>query len=66
MTVNGINGTENIYDPSANQTYNVESGYDRYFMNGQGEYFGTNDQFYEPGQDMNLIGEWTESQNGGY
>lgn len=64
-TVNGIHDQETIYDPANNTSYNVETGYDRYFMNGQGEYFGTNDQFYQPGSDLNLTGEWTESERRG-
>ncbi len=65
MTVNGIHEWENVYDPASDQSYKVESGYDRYFMNGQGEYFGTNDQFYQPAQDINLNGTWTEVKRRG-
>ncbi len=60
MTVNGIHEWENVYNTNDNSTYKVDAGYDRYFMNGQGEYFGTNDQFYQPGQDVNLNGTWNE------
>ncbi len=65
MEVNGIHEWENVYDPGNNTSYKVDSGYDRYFMNGQGEYFGTNDQFYHPGQDVNLNGTWNEVKRRG-
>lgn len=52
MTVNGINGTEVVQDPMYGGQYEVQSGYDRYFMNNSGEYVGTNDQFYQTGSDL--------------
>ena len=60
--INAITGHENAYNPTSGQTMQVETGYDRYFENGNGEYFGTNDHNYEPYGDMNLNGNWTEME----
>jgi hypothetical protein len=49
--VDSIAGTTPAYDPSTGQTWQVEDGYDRYFMNSFGEYMSTDDQFYNPNMD---------------
>ncbi|MEZ5038729.1 MAG: hypothetical protein R2828_02520 [Saprospiraceae bacterium] len=69
-TVDGIWEQETIRDPysSNNQEGKVASGYKYYYVNVFGEYFGTNDEFYNPAQDPNMNHiEWRKVEsNGGY
>jgi hypothetical protein len=59
--VDSIAGTTPAYDPSTGQTWQVEDGYDRYFMNSFGEYMSTDDQFYNPNMDPAVNNQdWTE------
>ncbi|MCP4125149.1 MAG: hypothetical protein GY751_25735 [Bacteroidetes bacterium] len=45
---------QNVYDPNSANTYKVESGYNQYYTNGNGEYIGTNDYNYNPNLDPNM------------
>lgn len=59
--VDSIAGTTQAYDPNTGQTWQVEDGYDRYFMNNSGEYIPSNDQFYNPNMDPAVNNQdWTE------
>ena len=65
MSVRGIHETEIVTNPHYGQQYEVQSGYDRYFMNNSGQYFGTNDQFYQEGSDLYNNGQYQEAQRRG-
>ena len=41
-----------MYNPTNGETYQVESGYNNYWMNSDGEYIGTDDYNYNPNQDQ--------------
>lgn len=59
--VDAIHGTTPVYNPNTGQTWQVEDGYNRYYMNNSGEYLPTDDQFYNPNRDPSLNNqEWTE------
>ncbi len=68
-TIDGIRYEESAVNPYDGQQMKVESGYKYYYMNQFGEYFGTNDEFYNPERDPNLNNqEWrrVQYQGGGY
>ncbi len=50
-TINGIWERDAAVNPYSGQQMNVESGYKYYYMNANGQYFGTNDEFYNPERD---------------
>lgn len=59
--VDAIRGTAPIYNSNTGQTWEVEDGHDRYYMNNSGEYIPTDDQFYDPNMDPALNNqEWME------
>ncbi len=69
-TINGVWDREAMVNPYSGGQMNVESGYKYYYMNQNGQYFGTNDEFYNPTQDpqMNHM-QWRKVQkpnNNGY
>lgn len=51
--INAIHERNAMINPYTGQTTNIESGYKYYFVNRFGEYFGTNDEFYNPQRDPN-------------
>lgn len=53
-TINGVLERDAMVNPYSGQQMNVESGYKYYYMNQNGQYFGTNDEFYNPAQDPNM------------
>lgn len=55
-TINGIRGEQDAYNPYTGQTGKIESGYNNYWMNSDGQYFGTNDGMYDP----NVNSDWTD------
>jgi hypothetical protein len=60
-SVNSINETQTITDPSTGQRMNVEAGSKRYFTNGNNEYIRTDDYFYNPNMDNRVNNyEWKE------
>lgn len=62
-TVNSIRDEETVYNSGTGQNYQVESGADQYWMNNDGEYIPSNDQFYNPNTDPNLNDqEWNEAE----
>jgi hypothetical protein len=52
--VDMINEKTNTVDPSTGQKYKVESHYNHYWMNSDGEYISTNQNDYNPNLDENL------------
>jgi hypothetical protein len=65
--VDAIGGYTQAYDPSSGQTWQVEDGYSRYYMNQSGEYIPTDDQFYNPNMDPSMNNQqWMEVTPGYY
>jgi hypothetical protein len=66
--INGISEQQTMVDPYTGQNVQMDSGYKYYYMNQFGEYFGTNDEFYNPDGDQNLDMEYRRaySRGGGY
>lgn len=63
--VDGIWEQESVTNPYSGQQGKVESGYKYYYINGNGQYFGTNDEFYNPAQDPNMNHMEWRKVNGG-
>lgn len=62
--MNGIRKENTMYNPTNGENYQVEGYYDNYWMNSDGEYIGTDDQFYDPNMDPNLNNiEWQQGQD---
>lgn len=53
-SINGIWEREARVNPNTGQQMNVQTGYKYYYMNEFGQYFGTNDEFYNPERDPNV------------
>ena len=61
---NGIYEENTLYNPTIGEYYQVQDGYNNYWMNSEGEYIGTDDQFYNPNTDPNINNtEWQQGQN---
>ncbi len=67
-TINGITEQQTMVNPYSGENVQMDSGYKYYYMNQFGEYFGTNDEFYNPEGDQNLNMEYKRvySRDGGY
>jgi hypothetical protein len=62
-TINGVWERDAMVNPYSNQQMNVQSGYKYYYMNQNGQYFGTNNANYNPAQDPNMNHmEWRKVQ----
>lgn len=58
---NTIHGENTLYNPTNGETYQTEGYYDNYWMNSDGQYIGTDDQFYDPNMDPNYDNtEWQQ------
>lgn len=55
-TINGIRGEQDAYNPYTGEAGKIQSGYDNYWMNSDGQYFGTNDGTRNP----NIHSDWTD------
>lgn len=55
-TINGIRGEQDAYNPYTGEAGKIQSGYDNYWMNRDGQYIGTNDGMYDP----NVNSDWTD------
>lgn len=55
-TIDMIRGEQNAYNPYTGQTGKVEAGYQNYWVDQNGQYFGTNDVNYDP----NVNGQWVD------
>jgi hypothetical protein len=53
-TVDGIWEQKNMTNSTTGETYKVEDGYNNYWMNSDGEYISTNDNFYNPNTDNSV------------
>ncbi|QNJ97183.1 type 2 periplasmic-binding domain-containing protein [Constantimarinum furrinae] len=69
-TVDGIWEQKNMTNTSTGQTYKVEDGASNYWMNSNGEYIKTNDNFYNPNTDNTVNNQsWNRmdaTDDGGY
>lgn len=59
-TINGIRGEQNAVDPYTGAAMKLQSGYDRYWINSNGEYFGTNDPTYDPNVNADHVDQWRQ------
>lgn len=56
-----INEQTNVVDHSTGKEYKVQSHYNKYWMNSNGEYISTNQNTYDPNADVNMNGQkWEE------
>lgn len=55
-TINGIRGEQDATNPYTGEQGKMQSGYDQYWMNRDGQYFGTSDPNYDP----NVNSDWTD------
>lgn len=61
--LNYIKGEETVQNSGDGKRYQVESGYNQYYMNRDGQYIGTNDPNYDPNRDPNVNNQnWEQSQ----
>jgi len=61
--INAIHERNTMINPYTGTTTNIESGYKYYYVNQFGQYFGTNDEFYNPERDPNVNHqEWKKMQ----
>jgi hypothetical protein len=64
--VDGVLERERVIDPSSGSQLEVDAGYKYYFTNGQGEWIGTNSEFFNPANDPDLNHqEWRRAPIGG-
>ncbi len=59
-TINTIRGEQDATNPYTGEAYKIESGYDRYWMNSDGQYIGTNDVMYDPNADAQHVDQWRQ------
>ncbi len=60
-TINGIRGEQDAYNPYTGQQGKVQSGYDQYWMNSDGQYIGTNDVMYDPNANGQWVDQWRQA-----
>jgi hypothetical protein len=56
-SVDAIYEQQTVNNPYGGQQVQLQSGYDHYYINSNGDHIGTNDHFYNPNQHSNQ--EWT-------
>jgi len=60
-TIDAIAGNATISNMATGESYKVEDGSEYYWVNANGEYFGTNNAFYDPRIDKKINNsEWTQ------
>ncbi|MCB0773157.1 MAG: hypothetical protein KDB93_07270, partial [Flavobacteriales bacterium] len=59
-TINGIRGEQDAYNPYSGEAGKVQSGYDNYWMNRDGQYIGTNDVMYDPNMNSDQTDQWRQ------
>ncbi len=59
-TINGIRGERNATNPYSGEGIKLQDGHDRYWMNSNGEYFGTNDAMYDPNVNSDQVDQWRQ------
>lgn len=55
-TINGIRGEQDATNPYTGEAGKIQSGYNNYWMNSDGQYIGTDNGTYDP----NVDGQWTD------
>lgn len=66
QTINTIWEREPTTNPYTGQQMHIQSGYNQYYVNPNGEYIGTNDPFYQPNNDPTLNNQqWQQVYPGG-
>jgi len=61
-TINGIRGEQNAWNPHTGQQGKVEAGYSNYWVNSDGQYFGTNDVMYDPNANGQSVDQWQQME----
>ena len=61
-TINGIRGEQNTWNPQTGEQGKVEAGYNNYWVNGDGQYFGTNDVMYDPNANGQSVDQWQQME----
>jgi len=59
-TINGIRGEQNAWNPHTGEQGKVEAGYNNYWVNGDGQYIGTNDVMYDPNANGQSVDQWQQ------
>ena len=59
-TINGIRGEQDAMNPYTGQQGKVEAGYQNYWVNRDGQYFGTNDGMYDPNANSDQVDQWQQ------
>lgn len=60
-TINGIRREQDAYNPYTGEQGKVQSGYDQYWMNSDGQYIGTNDAMYDPNANGQWVDQWRQA-----
>lgn len=63
-TINGIRGEQDAINPYTGEQGKIQSGYDQYWMNSDGQYFGTNDPNYDPNVNSDWVDQWRQAPAG--
>lgn len=63
QTINSISDQQTVYNSANNQSHQVESGSDQYWITNDGKYIPSDDLFYNPNMDPSLnYQEWNEAE----
>ena len=61
MQVNSIHEQTEVTHPTSGESWTVDDGYNRYFLNDDQQYISTDDYFYNPNMDPNVDNQqWHE------
>lgn len=60
-TINAIRGEQDAINPYTGEQGKVQSGYDQYWMNSDGQYMGTNDVMYDPNVNSDWVDQWRQA-----
>lgn len=60
-TINGIRGEQDALNPYTGEQGKIQSGYDQYWMNSDGQYIGTNDPNYDPNVNSDWVDQWRQT-----
>lgn len=61
-TIDMIRGEQNAWNPQTGEQGKVEAGYNNYWVNGDGQYFGTNDVMFDPNANGQSVDQWQQMQ----
>lgn len=59
-TINAIRGEQDAYNPYTGESGKIQSGYDNYWMNRDGQYMGTNSVMYDPNVNSDRTDQWRQ------